>query len=196
MAIAALGGTASAQLPPPALGDVVLGSPDAPVRLVEYASTTCPACQSFHINVLPRLKARYLMSGEANLVFRDYPTPPAPVSMAGSMLARCAGADRFYAVIDTLFQRQSETLAAARAGQAEDQIVRIGAAHGLGEEEVRSCLSDQRIRAYIEEGVRNAPAIQGTPTIFVNGVEAPDYAFATIAALIDAALAATAPDPR
>ena len=188
---AAAGAPAAAQAVRPALGDVTLGSPDAPVKIVEYASTTCPACQSFHLNVLPRLKARYILSGEASLVFRDFPTPPAPVSIAGSMLARCAGAARFHSVIDTLFQRQSETLAAARSGQAEEQIMQIGAANGMSGEDVRACMGNAEVRAFIEAGVAAAPPITGTPTLFINGVEAPDYSYETLSALIEQQLADT-----
>ncbi|MCX7286398.1 MAG: thioredoxin domain-containing protein, partial [Rhodobacterales bacterium] len=32
-------------------GDFSLGSPDAPVKIVEYASYTCPHCADFHANV-------------------------------------------------------------------------------------------------------------------------------------------------
>jgi protein-disulfide isomerase len=76
----------------PVLEDVVMGSPDAPVELVEYASTTCAACQHFHASVLPELAASYILTGDARFVFRNYPTSPMPAASAGAATAMTAAA--------------------------------------------------------------------------------------------------------
>ncbi|MDZ4761137.1 MAG: thioredoxin domain-containing protein [Alphaproteobacteria bacterium] len=191
-ALAMLAAPAQAQTAP-VLRDVVLGMPDAPVTIVEYASTTCSACQHFHIDVLPRLKARYIMSGEANFVLRDHPTPPVPVANAGSALARCAGAADFYAVIGDLFARQAETLAAARTGGARDQIIRIGAAHGMSSSDVQACIGNPEIKAYLDKQVEDAPGVMSTPTLYVNGRLVAEPTFAALGAAIDAELASRTP---
>ena len=90
-----------------ALTDITLGADDAPITMVEYASWTCPACLQFHNEVIPMLKADYVEAGHVKFVFREFPTAPANISVAGFALARCAGEDRYYDAIDDLFSAQT-----------------------------------------------------------------------------------------
>ena len=80
--------------------DRILGKPDAPMTIVEYASLTCPHCAHFAVDVLPKLKAKWIDTGKARLILRDYPLDEP--AMRAAMIARCAPADKFYAFIDTL----------------------------------------------------------------------------------------------
>ncbi|MBP0651988.1 thioredoxin domain-containing protein, partial [Mycobacterium tuberculosis] len=45
---------------PGPLPDKWLGKADAPITIIEYASMTCPHCQSFHLNVLPHVVKTYV----------------------------------------------------------------------------------------------------------------------------------------
>ncbi|MBI1340100.1 thioredoxin domain-containing protein [bacterium] len=173
----------------PALKDVVLGMPDAPVRIVEYASTTCPVCQHFHAQVLPKLKARYIFMGEASFVLRSFPTAPRPLALAGAALARCAGEDKYYDVIDDLFLTQAETLEAARIGAGQRAIANIGARHGMSAEMVEACVNDPEIAAYLDREIRDAAGVDRTPVVFVNGVKAAAPTFEAIATLVEEQLA-------
>src|SRR5439155_18141168 len=96
---------AELMLPGP-LGDNSLGSPDAPVTIVEYASMTCPHCAHFHETAFPELKKKYIDTGKVRFIFREFPLDS--LALAGSMLARCAGTDRFFPMIETLFAQQKE----------------------------------------------------------------------------------------
>ena len=71
----------------PFLGKPVLGDPDAPVELAEYASTTCGHCRAFHEEIFPELKARYIDTGKVKLAWYVLPTAPAPLSLAGAAIA-------------------------------------------------------------------------------------------------------------
>ena len=64
-------------------GDVVLGDKSATVEIIEYASTTCGHCRTFHKTILPRVKSDFIETGKAKLIYRDLPTPPAAVSACG-----------------------------------------------------------------------------------------------------------------
>ena len=68
--------------------DRLLGNPEAPITLIEYASLTCPHCASFHNDVLPEIKANYIDQGLARLVFRDFPLDQ--VALHGAQIAQCA----------------------------------------------------------------------------------------------------------
>ena len=190
-AVLALAPAANAQAalhPAPILKDVTLGMADAPVTIVEYASVTCAACEAFHTSILPRLKARYILTGEANFILRDHPTPPAPVSFAGFQLARCAGAEGYYPVIDDLFKRQSELLDAARNGDAQRIVMEIGAAHGLSAPEVEACVKDEAVRRYVQKELDDAPDMASTPVVFVNGRRLEASTYEGVAAAIDTAI--------
>ncbi len=97
----------------PFLGKPVLGDPNAPVELAEYASTTCGHCRGFHEEIFPALKAKYIDTGKVKLAWYVLPTAPAPLSLAGAAIARCAGEDRFFEAIDTLFDEQDTLFNAA-----------------------------------------------------------------------------------
>src|SRR5881275_249771 len=86
--------------------DRILGNPDAPITIVEYASLTCPHCAHFTNDVLPELKKKWIDTGKAKLVLRDYPLDEP--ALRAAMIARCAPPDRFYAYVDTFFGAQEK----------------------------------------------------------------------------------------
>ena len=152
--------------------DIVMGDVNAPVTLVEYASVTCPACQAFHMDVLPAIKENYVDTGKVRYVFREFPTAPQPVAIAGFAIARCAGEDKYYDVLDDLFENQTGILSAARAGVAKEAIVTVAGRHGIDSEaDVDACLENTPIRQAIAETVMSGEAlgVSSTPTLFVDG---------------------------
>ena len=86
---------------PGALPDKVLGSEDAPLTIVEYASMTCGHCANFHKNTYPHLKKEYVETGKARFVFREFPLDP--VASAAFMLARSVPEDKYFEVVDFMF---------------------------------------------------------------------------------------------
>ncbi|MFT3725760.1 MAG: thioredoxin domain-containing protein [Hyphomonadaceae bacterium] len=185
----------------PFLGEPVLGNPAAPVTVTEYASTTCGHCKAFHDEVFPDLKTKYIETGKVKLVWVVMPTPPAPVSIAGAALARCAGATSFFPVIDELFAQQDALVEASRNPWRLQKAFRdIGAKFSLSVDQVGTCMDDKGIDGVTRKGVKEAPAfITGTPTFLVDGKELDDKTTDGFFAAIDAALAKapalTAPAP-
>lgn len=162
----------------PALSDIVLGDADAPITLTEYASWTCPACLQFHNDVMPMLKSEYVETGKVKLVFREFPTPPASLSVAGFTLARCSGASNYHDVLDDLFTNQTRILNLVRNGGDVDQAVReLAARHGQGGDKFDTCLADQEVRSAIVDAVTrgDSQGVTGTPTLFINGEKVPGY---------------------
>src|SRR5262249_50923061 len=72
--------------------DMTIGSASAPAKLIEYASVTCPHCREFHATVWDQLKTNYIDTGKVQFTFREFPTPPPQVAVAGFQIARCGGA--------------------------------------------------------------------------------------------------------
>ncbi len=150
-----------------AADDFVIGDASAPVTIIEYASLTCPHCAQFHTQVLPALKKELIETGKVRLVYRDFPLDQE--ALVGSILARCAGRDRFFAFVDVLFRDQSNWSRAQNPVQALAQIARLG---GIGKDKFQSCLSDQKLQESILkqrlEGNQKYQ-VNSTPTLFING---------------------------
>ena len=104
---AASDATVAAELMQPGpLPDIVEGAAGAPATIVEYASMTCSHCAAFHEQVWPALKAKYVDTGKAKFILREFPLDP--LAIAAFMAARCAGPDKRDALIDRLFASQED----------------------------------------------------------------------------------------
>lgn len=178
-------------------GDAILGDENATVEIIEYASTTCGHCRTFQKTILPQIKSAFIETGKANLVYRDLPTAPANVAVAGGALARCAGADKYHDVLDAIFTDQYEIIQATRTGGALKELVRIGGDHGLSEEQVKACVSNAKVIAEITRtaDLATEDGVNSTPTLFINGdrVETQDMNVDGITRIINAKLGVETP---
>ena len=148
------------------LPDKVLGSETAPVTIVEYASVTCPHCASFHQQTYPALKTKYIDTGKVKLIFREFPTQPAPVAIAGFMLARCAD-DKYYPMLDAIFGQQQSW-----AQDPYQGLLRIARQAGFTQEKFEACLKDQKLAEQIQGVAQRGNEqfkVESTPTFFING---------------------------
>jgi protein-disulfide isomerase len=156
-----------------AVQDIIVGDENAPLTLVEYASWTCGACFDFHTRIMPTIKADYIDTGKVKLVFREFPTPPNNVSVAGFVVARCSGEDQYYTTIEELFDRQSAFLTLARnGGQVSEALKQVAANNGIeGDEGYQACMADQNNRDAIKASIAAArvDGVTATPTFFLNG---------------------------
>ncbi|CAI8346568.1 MAG: hypothetical protein CME93_07580 [Hyphomonadaceae bacterium] len=156
-----------------AISDIVLGNTGAPLTMIEYASWTCGHCLQYHEDIMPILLDEYIEQGKLRLVFREFPTAPANVSVAGFAIARCAGPDKYFDVLDELFKRQSAIISLIRnGGQVRAALIQIGLNNGIpNEETIEACLADNDILRAISTSIArgDAQGVRATPTIFLNG---------------------------
>lgn len=149
--------------------DRVLGKPDAPITIIEYASMTCPHCAHFANEVLPQLKKKWIDTGKVKLVLRDFPLDE--MALKASMIARCAPPGRFYAFVDTMFATQQKWVIASDPQAALARIAKLG---GMGESEIDACLKNTALENKIVEGRLVASKdlnVNATPTFFINGTK-------------------------
>lgn len=149
------------------LGDVVLGSADAKVTIYEYASLTCSHCAAFHAEIWPKLKQKYIETGKVRFILREFPLDP--LAVAGFMLARCNGNDRFYPITDLLFSTQKTWAFADKPAEALQTLMRQA---GFTQESFEACLKNQAIYdAVLAVRARAGKDFQidATPTFFING---------------------------
>ena len=151
---------------PGPLGDVWQGPESAKVTIIEYASLTCSHCAHFHKTTLPALKTKYIDTGKARLIFREFPFDPR--AEAGFMLARCSD-DNYFPMVDVLYQQQESW---AGVQNAKDALLQISRLAGFTQEKFESCLTDQKLLEEIR-AVRTRGSdefkVDSTPTFFING---------------------------
>jgi protein-disulfide isomerase len=153
---------------PGPLEDIVLGKPDAPVTIVEYASMTCPHCAQFHTAVLPQLKTKYFDNGQAKLILREFPLDG--LAVAAFMLARCAGPDRYYPMVGALFETQGTW--AVPGTEGKDKLLLIARQAGFSKEKFDQCLADKELFnkiVAVRQRANDKFQVDSTPTFFVNG---------------------------
>jgi protein-disulfide isomerase len=148
------------------LDDIPMGSPTAPITIIEYASMTCPHCAAFAVSTFPKLKEKYIDTGKVKYIMREYPLDG--LAAAAFMLARCAGPQKYYPLIETLFAEQQkwairEPLPPLRA---------IAAQAGFTEKSFDACINDKDLLTKIQQ-MRDRGSqkfkVDATPTFFING---------------------------
>ena len=168
-AMVALAGCNSGGAGAPAEGDMALGAPEgAKVTVVEYASVTCHVCAAWQEENWEGFKARYVDTNKVRYVFREIPTPPREVAVAGFLIARCAGEDKYFDVVHELLANQESMRLDPRA-----TLFRVGNGAGLSNERVQQCITDEAGLEASEARAQTALAagVDGTPTFFVNGTK-------------------------
>ncbi len=146
--------------------DRVLGKADAPITIIEYASLTCPHCAHFENTVLPTIQKKWIDTGKAKLVMRDYPLDQ--LALRAEMLARCAPPNRFYPLVETLFATQEEWV----TKDWRTQLGRIALLAGIDKKKFDACVSDKKLENEVAQSRLSASQVLGvdaTPTFFVNG---------------------------
>ena len=174
----------------PAVTDYSLGSPDAKVKIVEYASFTCPHCAHFHDTVWPSLKKDYIDTGKVQFTLREVYFDR--YGLWAALVARCGGEMKYFGIHDMLFAKQSEWVAAENPQQVVDNLKTIGRAAGLEDAAMDACLNDTAMaEALIKQFQTNfeADGVEGTPTLFINGTKYQNMAYEDLKAILDAELA-------
>ena len=149
------------------LGDIVLGSTDAPITIIEYASMTCSHCADFHKFAFKRVKENYVDTGKVRFVFREFPLDA--YALQAAVLARCSGENQYFEMIDLLFDKQLDWVTSQDVSQS---LRRYARDKGLGDDEYDSCQENQtllkRLAARRIEG-RETYGVRATPSLVING---------------------------
>jgi protein-disulfide isomerase len=149
--------------------DRILGNPNAPITIVEYASMSCPHCAHFAKDVLPELKKDWIDTGKVKLVLRDFPLDK--LALQAAMIQRCAPPDRFYAFADTFFADQQKWVMADDYKAALARLAELG---GMSKSEFDACLKNSTVENQIlqERLVASKDlGVNATPTFFINGTK-------------------------
>lgn len=174
----------------PDVMEMVKGDADAPVEVIEYASFTCPHCQTFHQNVMPRLQANYIDPGHVRFIYREVYFDR--FGLWAGMVARCAGPDQYFGIVDLIYENQREWSQGSPAEVAEN-LRRIGRIAGLTNEQLDACLTDAEMaQAMLENYEANMEEhdISGTPAFVIDGRMYSNMSYEDFAGIIDERLEA------
>ncbi len=186
----ALAQEATTEAAAPAVKDFSLGSADAKVKLVEYASFTCPHCANFHATVFPQLKKDYIDTGKVQFTLREVYFDR--YGLWAALIARCGGDMKYFGIHDMLFDKQQEWAGSDNPQQVVENLKTIGRSAGLEDAAMDACLNDQaNAEALIKQFQTNfeADGVEGTPTLFVNGTKHGNMSYEDLKAILDAELA-------
>jgi protein-disulfide isomerase len=171
--------------------EMVVGSPEAPVTIIEYSSFTCPHCANFNRGVYRQIYERYVETGVVRIVKREVYFDR--YGLWAALVARCGGPERYFGIVEMLYENQRDWAGAQpTAGQSQDEAVveqlrRIGRRAGMNDAELNACLSDRDLAlALMETYRRNAAAdqITATPSFVINGRRYSNMSFADFEAAI------------
>ena len=152
-------------------GDMAMGAPEgAKVTVIEYASVTCHVCAAWQKENWAAFKAAYVDTNKVRYVFRELPTGPVNVAVAGFMIARCAGDDKYFDVVHNIMASQDEWQAGVNP---RDTLFRIGNGAGLSNQQIEACIKNPENIKAADARARTSQAadVDGTPTFLVNGVK-------------------------
>ncbi len=149
------------------LEEKIMGSADAPITIIEYASLTCNHCAAFHAATLPLLKRDYIDTGKARLIYRDFPLDPWAV--AAAMIARCMTAERYFPFLKILFDHQRSWILAKDRRAALFHLARQS---GMTRGAFDACLQKKEMLKGLQAMRDHASRqlnVSSTPTFFIEG---------------------------
>ena len=182
-------------------GGYLVGNPDAPIKLVEYGSLTCPACAAFSAEASEPLMREYVDSGRVSFEFRSF-LIHGPMDLALTRLVDCGSpmqavplSDQVWANLEQILgpaqQRQQQLDAALSLPENERfpafaeaaGLLDFFASRGLSRDQARTCLADVdalQSTAEVSQTYSTQDNVQKTPTFYLNGVELPDSQWAGV----------------
>lgn len=166
---------------------IVMGNPDAPIKMVEYGSLSCPHCAKLTQEMMPTLTANYVASGKVAYEFRSFAIHPQDIPL--TVLARCGAPDTFFGLVEQVYANFDAMAAATEKGLDKAKAVQnlpaaqrypaladaLGftdffASRGLPVDEQKKCLANMAAAEAVakESEAISAKGIDSTPTVIIN----------------------------
>ncbi|HEX6314585.1 MAG TPA: thioredoxin domain-containing protein [Gemmatimonadaceae bacterium] len=184
--------------PLPDASGYLMGSPTAPVQILEFADFECPACGSFANLTEPDVRKRLVETGQASFRFLDFPLPIHKNTWDASMAAACANEQgKFWEMHDQIFLTQDQWNGDV-TNRPKAVFSRLARAVGLNESQWDECYDTQKyklnIAANMREGERRL--VSSTPTFVIGDKVIPGaLGFDQLKAYVDSAAAKAASSP-
>ena len=152
----------------------ILGNPDAPNTLIEYASLSCVHCANFHNQKLPEIKEKLIKTGKLQYIYRDFPLDmPA---MLAAMVTNCYEGEQYHTTLNSLFRNQKKWVTvSSNKEELLNAFHQILKQHGISLEKIKTCAAENEdnkqkwdtILASRLEGQKLG--VNSTPSFILNG---------------------------
>jgi protein-disulfide isomerase len=162
-------------LPPMKAEGYVLGSPTAPVEVIEFADFECPACGQYATITEPDVRARLVNTGQVRVRYIDYPLAMHKNTWDASLAAACANDQgKFWEMHDALFANQDRWNGEATS-RPRGPIAELAKSVGVDMSKYGACMDAETHRAKIQSHLAEAEKrnIGSTPTFVFNGTVVP-----------------------
>lgn len=186
-----------------------MGNPNAPIKLVEYGSRTCPTCGAFGREGTRPLIDGYVKTGKVSFEFRDFFVHGAP-DLALGLLGNCAGVQPFFPILEQMYGAQLtyneklQSMSSAAQAQLQTQspsqqlttlaqemgMIDFMKQRGVSDAQARACLTDKAktdALAKVSDTASADGTVTGTPTFLINGSKADALGWAQLEPLLKAA---------
>ena len=150
-----------------ALKEKKIGTEEANIEIIEFASLTCGHCAKFHNEVFPKIKKEFIDTGKVSFIYQDFPLDK--FALKASVIARCSGEKKFFSFLKVLYSKQKDW---TRTEDPFRSLLKIAKLGGLKNEEIEVCVGNKSIEDGILKQRLNASKkfdIKATPTLYING---------------------------
>ena len=168
----------------------LVGNPNAPIKLVEFGSLTCPTCAAFAVEGMEPLLSKYVDSGRVSFELRNFAVH-GPVDIVLARMVRCGAKEAVVPLSDQVWHNVQSLTGPLQANQAAleqamslpmDQrfvaMAQIGgfydffASRGISADQAKACLADvpslEKLAAATDRYAKE-DGVNGTPTFTLNG---------------------------
>ena len=150
-----------------ALKEKKIGTEEANIEIIEFASLTCGHCAKFHNEVFPKIKKEFIDTGKVSFIYQDFPLDK--FALKASVIARCSGEKKFFSFLKVLYSKQKDW---TRTDDPFRSLLKIAKLGGLKNDEIKVCVGNKSIEDGILKQRLNASKkfdINATPTLYING---------------------------
>jgi len=177
-----------------ASGGMLMGNPQATIKLVEYGSLSCPHCARFAQEAMTPLKAEFVSSGRVSYEYRSFAIHPQDIPL--TVLIRCAPKESFFPLLEQVYgnfdamQTPLEDPAVQKAAEAASKLppaqrypaladalkyTEFFAARGVSVDQAHACLANLQTATQVANNAKTygEAGISQTPTLVLNGFQLP-----------------------
>lgn len=143
-----------------------IGSDDAPVKIVKYASFTCGHCATLETKTMPQIKKDFVDTGIAQIIYKPFPLDDH--ALQASLMMRCIPEENFFETYETLFSQQKEWF---QSGNPTKFLVSLADLAGLNREQFVACTNNQELIAAVKDemiATHKKHKIEAVPAMIFN----------------------------
>tara|TARA_B100001245_G_scaffold234692_1_gene220809 strand:- start:451 stop:1059 length:609 start_codon:yes stop_codon:yes gene_type:complete len=149
---------------------ILFGKENAPVKIKVFSSLTCPHCANFHINILPKIKEKYIDSGQVQVLHIDFPLDLAALN-AGKLLHCINDNEKQIQILEKIYQNQNVWTLGNGINDINENLINLFNDFEKNTSKLNKCLNNEDIEEIILENRIDAQKkynLEATPTIIIN----------------------------